>query len=255
MLASVYCESRKRPVLTLKLPKQTELVHPDHHFLFKHDLEEFYANKPIDFNTRFYKNRFATILSEVSRLQKKLQRNPSQIKILDIGCAQGNFSITLAEMGFSVVALDLRFHFLSYSRMKHEKGDLRWVNASLENLPFLSGTFDIVLATEVIEHVAYPERLLDGLKDQGSDRPRSPRLLLARAVKRARGSLLWERLWPALASLSVAVGLFLALSWAGLWIVLPPLARAFALVSLLLVMALAAIPLLRLRVPKVVSSP
>jgi uncharacterized protein (TIGR02302 family) len=60
---------------------------------------------------------------------------------------------------------------------------------------------------------------------------------------------LWERLWPALASLSVVVGLFLALSWAGLWIVLPPLPRAIVLVVLLVVLAVATVPLLRLRIP------
>jgi uncharacterized protein (TIGR02302 family) len=90
---------------------------------------------------------------------------------------------------------------------------------------------------------------LDELNDQGHDRRPSPRLLLARAVKRARRSLLWERLWPALATLSVAIGIFLALSWAGLWIVLPPWPRAIALVIMLLVIAVAAIPFLRLRVP------
>ncbi|MDI1347551.1 MAG: DUF4175 family protein, partial [Pseudolabrys sp.] len=90
---------------------------------------------------------------------------------------------------------------------------------------------------------------MDELNDQGHDRRPSPRLLLARAVKRARRSLLWERLWPALATLSVAIGIFLALSWAGLWIVLPPWPRAIALVIMLLVIAVAAIPFLRLRVP------
>ena len=73
--------------------------------------------------------------------------------------------------------------------------------------------------------------------------------MLARAVKRARGSLLWERLWPALATLAVAAGLFFSLSWAGLWIALPPLPRAIALVLFLIVIAVAAIPLFRLKVP------
>jgi len=55
------------------------------------------------------------------------------------------------------------------------------------------------------------------------------RRLLARALRRARGSLLWERLWPALASVAIILGLFLAFSWAGLWLMLPPLARAIGL--------------------------
>ena len=47
--------------------------------------------------------------------------------------------------------------------------------------------------------------------------------LLARALKRARLSILWERLWQALAALATAVGLFLAVSWFGVWLMLPPL--------------------------------
>jgi len=73
---------------------------------------------------------------------------------------------------------------------------------------------------------------------------------LGRALKRARGCLLWERLWPALAALLTATGLFLALSWAGLWMVLPPLARAAGVVLFGLLFAVSAIPLLRLRPPR-----
>ncbi|MDP2409746.1 MAG: TIGR02302 family protein [Pseudolabrys sp.] len=90
---------------------------------------------------------------------------------------------------------------------------------------------------------------MDGLEDQQDGRPQSTRLLLAQALKRARGSLLWERLWPALATLATAIGLFLALSWAGLWLALPPLARAIGLVIFGLLTLAAAFPLLALRWP------
>ena len=53
--------------------------------------------------------------------------------------------------------------------------------------------------------------------------------MLDRALTRARWSLLWERLWPALASIATAVGLFLAASWLGLWLWLPPIGRAVGL--------------------------
>ena len=73
--------------------------------------------------------------------------------------------------------------------------------------------------------------------------------LLARALRRAWWTILWERLWPALASLAVAVGIFLAVSWAGLWLVLPPIGRAIALFVLIVLIAVAAVPLLRFRLP------
>ena len=90
---------------------------------------------------------------------------------------------------------------------------------------------------------------MDGLDEQQHHRGQPTRVLLARALQRARGSLLWERLWPALATLATVAGLFLALSWAGLWIVLPPMGRAIGLIAFLLLTAAAAVPLLMLRLP------
>jgi uncharacterized protein (TIGR02302 family) len=73
--------------------------------------------------------------------------------------------------------------------------------------------------------------------------------LLARALRRAWWTILWERLWPALASLAVSIGFFLAVSWAGFWLWLPPLGRAITLFVLIVLIAVAAVPLFRFRLP------
>jgi len=90
---------------------------------------------------------------------------------------------------------------------------------------------------------------LDAANDQPHDRERAARHLLARALRRARGSILWERLWPILAAVTTVIGLFLALSWAGLWMVLPPLPRAIGLFIFLIAIVAAALPLLIMRWP------
>jgi uncharacterized protein (TIGR02302 family) len=77
------------------------------------------------------------------------------------------------------------------------------------------------------------------------------RFLLVRALRRARGSLFWERLWPALAGLATVIGLFLAFSWAGLWVVLAPVPRAVGLFVFIIMMAAAAFPLLMVRLPSI----
>ena len=92
---------------------------------------------------------------------------------------------------------------------------------------------------------------MDDLDNQHPREEVASFLLLARALKRARGTILWERLWPALATLATAIGLFLALSWAGLWLVLPPIGRAIGLFIFLVLTAAATVPLLLLRVPTV----
>src|SRR5262245_23789963 len=74
---------------------------------------------------------------------------------------------------------------------------------------------------------------------------------LTGALTRARWSIFWERLWPAVAAIATAIGLFLAVSWLGLWLWLPPIGRAVGLFIFLLLTAAATVPLLLLRVPSV----
>lgn len=70
-----------------------------------------------------------------------------------------------------------------------------------------------------------------------------------RAVSRARFALLWEGAWPWLAAASLVVALFLAVSWFGLWDVLPPWGRIVG-VALFVFAAIAALsPLFRASLP------
>jgi len=77
------------------------------------------------------------------------------------------------------------------------------------------------------------------------------RSFLVAAVRRARLTIFWERLWPALATLATALGLFLSLSWLGLWLWLPPLGRAVVLIGFAIVTVAAIVPLALLRIPAV----
>ncbi|HEY0564040.1 MAG TPA: DUF4175 family protein, partial [Terriglobales bacterium] len=63
------------------------------------------------------------------------------------------------------------------------------------------------------------------------------RLKLAQALERARVAIAWEQGWPHLARLLTVIGLFLVLSWAGLWLVLPFAVR-IAGVAVFVVLAL-----------------
>ncbi|MTV17077.1 MULTISPECIES: TIGR02302 family protein [Bradyrhizobium] len=72
---------------------------------------------------------------------------------------------------------------------------------------------------------------------------------LTEALQRARFAIAWERAWPHLARLLTVAGLFLVASWAGLWLVLPFVARV-AGAGLFAIAALAALsPLVRFRWP------
>jgi uncharacterized protein (TIGR02302 family) len=80
--------------------------------------------------------------------------------------------------------------------------------------------------------------------------PHFAEALLSRALTRAWWAVLWERLWPPVATLATAVGAFLIVSWAGLWLVLPPIWRAVGVLLFGLLVMASAVPLARLALPR-----
>src|SRR6476659_6789438 len=98
-----------------------------------------------------------------------------------------------------------------------------------------------------------PEILLNGANPDPSAPPREgdaiARLQLTQALQRAKYAIAWERAWPHLARLLTVVGLFLVVSWAGLWLALPFVARVVG-IGLFALLALGALlPLVRFRWP------
>ena len=75
------------------------------------------------------------------------------------------------------------------------------------------------------------------------------RLKLTQALSRAKYAIAWERGWPILARLLTVLGLFLVVSWAGLWLSLPFLARAIGMLLFVAAAVAALWPALRFRWP------
>lgn len=121
---------------------------------YTYDLLEIYGDRSQLGYTYAYQKRFETT---IKLIQSSL---PSGSSILDIAAAQGNFSLALAELGYKVVWNDLREDLVDYVRLKHEKGDITYLAGNAFELHHLSGQFDCVLISEVIEHVAHPDEFL-----------------------------------------------------------------------------------------------
>ena len=77
-------------------------------------------------------------------------------KILDLGCAPGHMGIVLHSLGFEVHGIDLNqlWEETYPDRQWLQNLHVQALDVEKQPLPFADGTFDGVLFTEVLEHIA-----------------------------------------------------------------------------------------------------
>ncbi len=144
----------------MRQPDPAELAHEDETLVYRYDMNEWFSDYPFNYFCFAYRNRIDKIQSLCQRYLKPGDR------ILDIGCAQGNLAIMLAEQGFDVTACDINAHFIAYAKRKlsTESALTFLCGNAFEVLP-QTPSFQLVIATEIMEHVAYPEELLFKIYD------------------------------------------------------------------------------------------
>jgi 2-polyprenyl-3-methyl-5-hydroxy-6-metoxy-1,4-benzoquinol methylase len=120
---------------------------------WRYDLEEVFGEISQRGYAYAYRNRRQRTLDLVREVL------PPGARVLDIAGAQGNFSLALAELGYEVTWNDLRAELEGYVRLKHERGVIHYATGNAFELKFPS-SFDAVLITEIIEHVAHPDEFL-----------------------------------------------------------------------------------------------
>jgi 2-polyprenyl-3-methyl-5-hydroxy-6-metoxy-1,4-benzoquinol methylase len=98
----------------------------------------------------YLKTRLAFLLEHAGSVGAPAQ---SPVRVLDIGCGEGQFTAELARAGFSVVGVNVAHEPLRRAHLRDPGLDLRVV--PLEGLwPLADASFDVVWAGETIEHVA-----------------------------------------------------------------------------------------------------
>jgi 2-polyprenyl-6-hydroxyphenyl methylase/3-demethylubiquinone-9 3-methyltransferase len=139
----------KKPTLLSSWPESWKVS-------YNYDLMEAFGEKTYPAYFYAYHNR-------ASSLKKVIYKYlPKGSRILDIAAGSGNFSLQLAEEGYSMVWNDLRSDLIDYVALKYEKGDLSYLPGNA--LDIESGAYDGVIISEIIEHVAHPDAFLKSIK-------------------------------------------------------------------------------------------
>ncbi|MGZ6801712.1 MAG: class I SAM-dependent methyltransferase [Nocardioidaceae bacterium] len=82
--------------------------------------------------------------------------------VLDLGCGAALTADLLADLPLTYTGLDFGGHHIAFAAEKHAAGPAgrlvaRFVRGDAEHLPFADASFDVVVWSEVIEHLMRPE--------------------------------------------------------------------------------------------------
>jgi 2-polyprenyl-6-hydroxyphenyl methylase/3-demethylubiquinone-9 3-methyltransferase len=121
--------------------------------VYEFDRVEVFGDSSNPGHSRAYQTRARHLMEMAASVLKPGDR------VLDIAAAQGNYTLWLAEQGYDVTWNDLRADLEGYVRLKHERGTVRYAPGNAFELQFAE-KFDLVIITEIIEHVAHPDEFL-----------------------------------------------------------------------------------------------
>ena len=118
---------------------------------------------------RFMGRMFALVekevesLKEIEEVSKKRYRNRiGSDAVLEIGCGAGEFLIAAKDKFKHVIGIDITLRWLVVARKRLDELGLKalLICACAEYLPFEDGSFDLVIAEDVLEHVRCQEATL-----------------------------------------------------------------------------------------------
>jgi ubiquinone/menaquinone biosynthesis C-methylase UbiE len=106
-------------------------------------------------------HRWRTAANSAAYLLPRLNARQS---LLDVGCGPGTITADLAGRVSQVVALETSEEVLSLARREIDVPNVIFAVGDVHALPFADGTFDVVHAHQVLQHVADPVQALREMK-------------------------------------------------------------------------------------------
>lgn len=87
------------------------------------------------------------------------------LRVLDIACGEGYGSALLADTAGSVTGVDISDEAVSHAKQRYaSRANLQFLQGSATSVPLESGSVDVVVSFETIEHLAEQEEMMRELR-------------------------------------------------------------------------------------------
>jgi 2-polyprenyl-3-methyl-5-hydroxy-6-metoxy-1,4-benzoquinol methylase len=110
--------------------------------------------------------RYADIkrLDFIASTLRDAYKNPNEVDVLDVGCGNGIISLNLGELGYNVHGIELSEEALEIARNRNNFSNVKFEKANAEALKLVGRKYNVIICSEVLEHLHHPENLLSELR-------------------------------------------------------------------------------------------
>jgi ubiquinone/menaquinone biosynthesis C-methylase UbiE len=102
----------------------------------------------------------------VNNWKKNIDQIATKVKdktVLDAGCGTGYDTHYFAGIAKNIIGIDTDVADLQQAVKNYQASNLTYIGGTIENLPFIDSSFDVVYSSYVVEHLKHPEHFFNEL--------------------------------------------------------------------------------------------